>query len=73
MDREWKLGDDLHEQDNLLDGFTFDDLITALHCNEPVVNATVVKRTVKEILEQHLEDLNYLIDNNMDEIIQRSR
>ena len=33
MERNWLLGDDLAACDNLLDGITFDDIITQVHCN----------------------------------------
>lgn len=35
MERNWLLGDDLAACDNLLDGITFDDIITQVHCNCP--------------------------------------
>ena len=72
MERNWKLGDDIHKQDNLLDGFTFQDIITALHCNEPVIDVKAVMKTVKTIMEQRLEDYEYLLNNNMVEIIERA-
>ena len=31
--KRWKLGDDVSADDNILDGFTFRDLILAVHCN----------------------------------------
>ena len=31
--KRWKLGDDVSAEDNILDGFTFKDLILAVHCN----------------------------------------
>lgn len=68
MDRNWKLGDDLSEHDNLLDGFTFQDLITAVRCNCPVVDLNAIKKTVHDILDGRLEDMWYLVENNVTEI-----
>ena len=31
--KRWKLGDDVSAEDNILDGFTFKDLILAVHCS----------------------------------------
>lgn len=72
MDRQWKLGVDLHEDDNLLDGFTFTAVIDALHCNEPVIDEAAVRKTIKNILEPQLEDLWSLANNNIKEIIKRA-
>ena len=67
-EKKWKLGDDVSEFDNLLDGITFQDLITAVRCNCPVVNRQTIKKTVQEILEPRLEDMWFLIENNVAEI-----
>ena len=69
MDRNWKLGDDVHEQDQLLDGFTYDTIITMLVCNEPVIDSNAVMKSVKELLELQLQDMYFLVENNMSEII----
>ena len=70
MNKNWKLGDDVHEQDNLLDGFTFEQLVVALVCNEPVINAGSVVKVVNEIARQQLEDMYELVEHNMGEIIE---
>lgn len=69
MDREWKLGKDLVASDNLLDPVTFDDLILALHCNEKVIDKAAIARVIREIMEQRLEDMKFLLKNNTEEII----
>jgi hypothetical protein len=69
MDRRWKLGDDLATCDNLLDGVTFDDLILAVHCNCKSITPKAVKRTLDEIMEERLADMNFLLKNNMAAII----
>ena len=66
---EWKLGKDLLTSDTILDPVTFDDLILDLKCNYAYIGETAVRIQMKEILDQRLEDVKYLIENNIDEII----
>ena len=68
MERNWRLGDDVHPKDNLFDGFTFEDVITALH-TESVVNEKTARRVLNEIMEIRLQDMNFLFENNLDVII----
>ena len=70
MDRAWKLGEDLIPSDNILDGFTFDDIILAVRCNCRTVDRTSVLKTAREIIEQRMIDYNYLLRNNLDEIVE---
>lgn len=49
-EKNWKLGDDLSEYDNLLD------------C--PVVDLKAIKRTVHDIIDGRLEDMWFLVENN---------
>jgi hypothetical protein len=69
----WKLGSDMLTSDTILDPVTFDDLILALKCNYAYIGETAVKTQMKEILDQRLEDVKYLIENNIDEIIALAR
>ena len=76
MDKSWKLGEDLFTSDPLLDGFSFDDLILALHCNFPKVGITASalrKTLLEDILAARLTDMHFLVQNNMDEILERAR
>lgn len=66
---EWKLGKDMLTSDAILDPVTFDDLILALKCNYAYIGEAAVRTQMKEILNQRLEDVKYLIENNIDEII----
>ena len=70
MDRAWKLGDDLIPSDNILDGFTFDDIILAVRCNCSKVDHAAVLQTAREIYEQRKQDYIYLLCNNVDQIVQ---
>ena len=69
MDKPWKLGEDIHPNDTILDPITFDDLITALRCGERVINYSTVLKVARDILESRMEDFEYLLNNNADEII----
>ena len=67
--KQWKLNEDMHKSDCIFDPITFEDIILAAHCNERVLDENAIKRVAKEILESRLEDFEYLIQNNMYEII----
>ena len=68
-EKQWKLNEDMHKSDCIFDPITFEDIILAAHCNERVLDENAIKRVAKEILESRLEDFEYLIQNNMYEII----
>lgn len=72
-ENQWKLGIDMVSSDNMLDGFTFDDVILAVHCSSRQITQDQVRRQVYEILANRLEDLNYLLENNIEEIMQEAR
>lgn len=69
MEREWKLGVDLSVQDNLLDGLTFDDLILAVHCSSRKITPASVYAELSQILAQRKQDMTFLVERNMAEII----
>ncbi len=71
MEREWTLGEDMYQQDALLDGITFDDVIQALHA-ESKVNVASARRVLKEILEIQLQDMNFLFEKNLDIILSKA-
>ena len=66
-----KLGIDLHENDSLLDGISFNDLIVTLQCNEEEINEATVIATAREITDLNMRDFQFLLKNNMGEIIKR--
>lgn len=72
MEPKWRLGEDMVTRDNILDGVTFDDLILAVHCNCKVVSRAAVYSTLAEILSQRKQDMMYLVEKNMDVIIQKA-
>ena len=66
---DWKLGKDMLTSDTILDPVTFDDLILALKCNFEHINEQAVTYQIGEILQQRLEDVKYLVKNNIEDII----
>lgn len=70
MEQSWKLGDDMVVSDNLLDGITFEDLILTVHCNCPQITEHAVKEELKEILAIHMQDMEFLLENNINKIIE---
>jgi ferredoxin-fold anticodon binding domain-containing protein len=73
QEKQWKLNEDMHKSDCIFDPITFEDIILAAHCNERVLNENAIKRVAREILESRLEDFEYLIQNNIDEIIAEAK
>lgn len=70
MEQSWKLSEDMIVSDNLLDGITFDDLIMTVYCNCPKITKQAVKKELKEILAIHMQDMEFLLENNIDKIIE---
>lgn len=70
MERTWKLGQDCAEYDNVLDPITFEQIITAVYHNRNGINAKTVREVANEYLEDRLTDFRFLIENNIDEIIE---
>lgn len=67
-DKNWKLGDDLSVHDSLLDGIDISDLVLALH-HTSTVNRKTAKECLTDMLESRLQDMYYIFEKNMDEII----
>lgn len=69
MEKSWELGEDLLEDDNLFDAITFKEIITTVQCNCRKLTPDEVKMEFRNILEQRLEDANFLLEKNIDTII----
>lgn len=67
--RSWKLGDDLSEQDNVLDGITFEELITTVRCNCRVIDKNAVYKEFMRIKEIREQDMYSLLNNNIGVIV----
>ena len=61
-ENQWKLGIDMLTSDNMLDAFTFNDVILAVHHNCREITPDQVRKQVHEILANRLEDMNYLLE-----------
>lgn len=72
-ERQWKLGEDMHQNDNIFDPITFEQIITALHCNAKIINRGAVMTVAREILESRIQDFEYLLRNNTNEIIAEAK
>ena len=72
-DRKWGLGEDLIDEDHILDPISFYDIILMLHCNEKVIDKAAVKRCFREVLESRMEDAMFLLEKNTDEMIRRAK
>lgn len=70
MARQWKLGEDLNLKDNLLDEIRFEELITTVRCNCKEINHKAVGRELKNILDNRIEDMEFLLRKNMQIIIE---
>lgn len=66
---KWKLGEDMHQNDCIFDPITFEQIITALHCGERVIDRKTIMKVAREILDSRLEDFYFLLSNNEKEII----
>ena len=57
--------DNLCIHDDILEGITFEELITTIQCNESEINLSTIKRVFKEILESRLEDARHTLNENI--------
>ena len=73
MERQWKLNEDMHKSDCVFDPITFEDIILAVHHNSQTPNAKAVKQAVKDILEIRMQDFEYIVANNINEIIAEAK
>ncbi len=70
---KWVLGEDMYVFDNILDSITFLDLITAVHCNSRKITPDAVRKELKRFVEQRCEDMEYLVEKNMEQIMNIAR
>lgn len=55
--------------DNILNGFTNDDIITAVLSNEPIINEQTVTKVYNELVRTQLQNARETLQNNMSEIL----
>ena len=61
--------DKFHILDDLLGGFTHDDLVTAVLANEPEITEQTIKKVFNEMLQQQINDAKSLLKSNMQEVL----
>ena len=62
-----------HVRDCLLDCITYEELITAVCCNEPEINEAVIRKVADHLLQFQLEAFQQMLDTDMDKIIDACR
>lgn len=70
MEPDYKLGSWLCAHDALLDPVDFQQLIDAVRHNHAVKDAKAVRAEARAILESRLQDFWFLVNHNIDEIIE---
>jgi hypothetical protein len=60
----------IHVLDSLFNGFTFEDLLTAIQCNEKIIDKTTIKKVFNELLEENLRNAKALLNQNIDKILE---
>ena len=71
--KNWRLGDDLDTGDNLLDGFTFDNIILQVHHNCCNITQEAVMGEIRDLVNSRLDDMYELLARNMDVIMAEAR
>jgi len=61
--------DKFHILDDLLGGFTHDDLVTAVLANEPEITEQTIKKVFNEMLQQQINEAKSLLKTNMQEVL----
>lgn len=72
MDRQWKLGDDLTVEDNMLDGITFAEIIMTVHHNCRVITPDAIRTEVLTLVELRMDDMKCLMEKNLDVIAEEA-
>lgn len=72
-ERQWKLGEDLFPEDNMLDGFSFEDMIVLVKCNCEDLTPANARKELEQMLASRLEDMYFLFDKNIDKILEIAR
>lgn len=73
LERVWKLGVDLHLEDNILNCESFQGFILTVANEEPDITEKTVRKVRDKIVEILLQDMDFLIENNMEEIIRKAK
>ena len=68
----WVLGVTQSEKDSLLDGFPYEELIITLQSNSEPIDEYALNSVLDKMVEQQLENMRFLVQKNMDEILKRA-
>ena len=58
-----------HVLDDLLSGFTHDDLITAVLANETEITEQTIKKVFNEMLQQQINEAKATFKDNLQEVL----
>lgn len=72
-EKRWEFGEDIDRYDNLLDSISFDELIVTVHCNCREITQEAVEKELSRILEIRMQDMKYLLEKNIEEIITEAK
>ena len=73
MERNWKLGEDVYPEDNILDGITFQEVIMTVHCNCREITYDAIRKEVSTLLKMRIEDMKILMEKNLAVIVDEAR
>ena len=73
MGKGYKDGDNIVKNDNLLDGITYDEVITTVHCNCKEITAGAVRNEIVQIVKMRFDDMMYSMEKNMESIIKEAK
>lgn len=69
MEHDWKLGGWMNQHDAILDPVTFEQIITAVYHSRDGRTPEGVRKAAREFLRDRTENFWFLINNNIQEII----
>jgi hypothetical protein len=58
-----------HGKDNILNGFTFEELETTVKANEKTLDEKAVRKVFKELLDDEIESAQKELDMNIKQIV----
>lgn len=58
-----------HTKDNILDGFTYEDLIDAIKSNEAIIDKQTIEKVFNEILKEQIKNAKEMLKHNIDNIL----
>lgn len=63
----------LHKKDSILDGFSFEDLIDTVHCNESKINEKAVKKVFEEMLQYQIAEAREMFEAQLKNVMKELR